>query len=85
VILGSSSEYDHSAVSVCRALIEEGISIGSGHSTPGTTMTDRNVVDTDYIESLNGQVVQKFIAAEIPDVIIGTSGREAELNICLDL
>ena len=61
VVIGSSSEYDYSAVSVCRALKEEGISVVSVNSNPDTIMTDKNVADTVYIEPLNGETVKKII------------------------
>lgn len=73
VVIGSSSEYDYSAVSVCRALKEEGISVVSVNSNPDTIMTDKNVADTVYIEPLNGETVKKIIEKEIPDAIIGTT------------
>ena len=85
VVIGSSSEYDYSAVSVCRALKEEGISVVSVNSNPDTIMTDKNVADTVYIEPLNGETVKKIIEKEIPDAIIGTTGGEAGLEICLEL
>lgn len=85
VVIGSSSEYDYSAASVCRALKEEGISVVSVNSNPDTIMTDKNVADTVYIEPLNGETVKKIIEKEIPDAIIGTTGGEAGLEICLEL
>ena len=41
--------------------------------------------DTVYIEPLNGETVKKIIEKEIPDAIIGTTGGEAGLEICLEL
>ena len=85
VVIGSSSEYDYSAVSVCRALKEEGISVVSVNSNPDTIMTDKNVADTVYIEPLNGETVKKIIEKEIPDAIIGTTGGEAGNEICIEI
>lgn len=66
VVIGSSSEYDYSAASVCRALKEEGISVVSVNSNPDTIMTDKNVADTVYIEPLNGETVKKIIEKKFP-------------------
>ena len=81
VVIGSSSEYDYSAVSVCRALKEEGISVVSVNSNPDTIMTDKNVADTVYIEPLNGETVKKIIEKEIPDAIIGTTKRGSKFAL----
>ena len=80
MVIGSSSEYDYSAVSVCRALKEEGISVVSVNSNPDTIMTDKNVADTVYIEPLNGETVKKIIEKEILLTAIN-SGKKIDRSI----
>lgn len=85
VVIGQSSEYDYSAVQMCRALKSEGISVVTVNSNPATIMTDKSIADTVYIEALSGEMVKKVIEKEHPDAILGTTGGEAGLEICLEL
>lgn len=85
VVIGRSSEYDYSAVSVCRALKSDGIKVVSVNSNHATIMTDKDVADAVYIEPLNGEFVKKVIEKEKPDAIIGTTGGSLGLEICLEL
>lgn len=85
VVIGKSSEYDYSAVSVCRALKADGIQVIAVNSNHATIMTDKDVADSVYIEPLNGEFVKKVIEKEKPDAIIGTTGGDTGLEICLEL
>lgn len=85
VVIGKSSEYDYSAVQVCRALKADGVKVISVNSNHATIMTDKDVADAAYIEPLNGEFVKKVIVKEKPDAIIGTTGGDLGLEICLEL
>lgn len=85
VVIGKSSEYDYSAVGVCRALRANSVEVVAVNSNPATIMTDKDVADAVYIEPLNGEFVKKVIEIEKPDAIIGTTGGSLGLEICLEL
>ncbi len=85
VVIGQGSEYDYSGYQACLALKEEGIEVVLINSNPVTSMTDKGVADSIYIEPLNIDIVKRVIAAEKPDSILPTMGGDKGLEIGLEL
>ena len=67
--IGQSLEFDYSALQVCRALKEEGITVIFANSTPSALATDKNFADRVYIEPLNIESVKRILEKEKPDYI----------------
>ncbi|MEG0546205.1 MAG: carbamoyl-phosphate synthase large subunit [Oscillospiraceae bacterium] len=85
VIIGQSSEYDYSAVQMCKAFKQEGIETVVINSNPDTIITDKKIADSVYIEALNSETVKKLIEIEKPDAVLATVGGKNGLEICIEL
>ena len=66
VKIGQSLEFDYSALQVCRALKEEGITVVFANSTPSALATDKMFADKVYIEPLNIESVKKYFPGSVP-------------------
>ena len=85
VKIGSSLEFDYSALQVCRALTEEGITVVFANSTPSALATDKAYADKVYIEPLNIESVKKILEKERPDALLATAGGDEGLELSLEL
>lgn len=85
VKIGQSLEFDYSALQVCRALKEEGITVIFANSTPSALATDKMFADKVYIEPLNIESVKKILSRERPDALLATAGGDDGLELSLEL
>ncbi|CAD83644.1 carbamoyl-phosphate synthase large chain [Candidatus Blochmanniella floridana] len=85
IIIGQACEFDYSGTQACRALREEGYRLILVNSNPATIMTDPNMADATYIESIKWEIIYKIIKKERPDALLPTMGGQTALNCVLDL
>lgn len=85
IVIGQACEFDYSGTQACKALKEEGYRVILVNSNPATIMTDPDMSDAVYLESIDWQTVTKIIEKERPDAILPTMGGQTALNCALDL
>ena len=85
IIIGQACEFDYSGAQACKALREEGYRVILVNSNPATIMTDPEMADSTYIETITWQAVEKIIVTECPDALLPTMGGQTALNCALDL
>ena len=85
VKIGQSLEFDYSALQVCKALKEEGVTVIFANSTPSALATDKDFADRVYIEPLNIESVKKILEKEKPDALLSTAGGDDSLELSLEL
>ncbi|RDW18136.1 carbamoyl-phosphate synthase large subunit [Oceanobacillus arenosus] len=85
IVIGQAAEFDYAGTQACLALKEEGIEVVLVNNNPATIMTDTNVADHVYMEPLNTQTLEKIIAKERPDGMIGSLGGQTGLNLTIKL
>lgn len=85
VKIGQSLEFDYSALQVCSALKEEGITVVFANSTPSALATDKEFADKVYIEPLNIESVKRILEKECPDALLATAGGDDSLELSLEL
>ncbi len=85
VKIGQSLEFDYSALQVCRALKEEGITVVFANSSPSALATDKTYADKVYIEPLNIESVKRILEKEKPDALLSTAGGDDSLELSLEL
>ena len=85
IIIGQAAEFDYAGTQACRSLREEGVEVVLVNSNPATIMTDEDMADRIYIEPLTVPVLERIIAREMPDGILGTLGGQTGLNLVVDL
>ena len=52
IIIGQAAEFDYAGTQACLALREEGYEVVLVNSNPATIMTDREIADKVYIETI---------------------------------
>ncbi|MFT8871797.1 MAG: carbamoyl-phosphate synthase (glutamine-hydrolyzing) large subunit [Sporolactobacillus sp.] len=85
IVIGQAAEFDYAGTQACLALKEEGVEVVLINNNPATIMTDGPIADRTYIEPLNAETVEKVIAKERPDGLIGTLGGQTGLNLATHL
>lgn len=85
IVIGQACEFDYSGTQAVRALKAEGYRVILVNSNPATIMTDPELADATYIESIQWQEVARIIEKERPDAILPTMGGQTALNCALDL
>lgn len=85
IVIGQACEFDYSGTQACKALKEEGYRLILVNSNPATIMTDPDLSDATYIESVRWQTVRRIIEKERPDALLATMGGQTALNCVLDL
>ncbi|NJD05252.1 MAG: carbamoyl-phosphate synthase large subunit, partial [Methylococcaceae bacterium] len=85
IVIGQACEFDYSGAQACKALKEEGYRVILVNSNPATIMTDPEMADATYIESIDWQTVARIIEKERPDALLPTMGGQTALNCALDL
>jgi carbamoyl-phosphate synthase large subunit len=85
IIIGQACEFDYSCVQACYALRNAGYKTILLNSNPATIMTDPDVADVVYIESINIPVIEKILEKERPDAILSTMGGQIALNCAMEL
>ena len=64
IVIGQAAEFDYAGTQACRSLKEEGIEVVLVNSNPATIMTDKQIADKVYIETLTTEVLKKIIKKE---------------------
>ncbi|WP_159714784.1 carbamoyl-phosphate synthase large subunit [Blochmannia endosymbiont of Camponotus nipponensis] len=85
IVIGQACEFDYSGAQACKALREEGYRLILVNSNPATIMTDPDMADATYIESIRWEMICKIIEKEHPDALLSTMGGQTALNCALDL
>lgn len=85
IVIGQAAEFDYAGVQACRALKEEGIEVILVNSNPATIMTDENIADKIYIQSLTVEALKYIIKKERPDGLIASLGGQTGLNLAVQL
>jgi carbamoyl-phosphate synthase large subunit len=85
IIIGQAAEFDYSGCQACKALREEGYKVVLVNSNPATIMTDPDMADAIYIESLDVETLAGIIRKEKPDGLLPTMGGQTGLNLAEQL
>lgn len=85
IVIGQAAEFDYAGTQACLALREEGIEVILINNNPATIMTDERMADRTYVEPLTVRTIEKIIARERPDGLIGTLGGQTGLNLAVEL
>ena len=85
IVIGQAAEFDYAGTQACRALREEGVTTVLVNSNPATIMTDQGIADIVYLEPLVPEVLERVIARERPDGLLGTLGGQTGLNLTVQL
>ena len=85
IVIGQAAEFDYAGTQACRSLREEGITTVLVNSNPATIMTDQGIADVVYIEPLTPEAIERIIARERPDGLLGTLGGQTGLNLTVQL
>ncbi|MFO7934971.1 MAG: carbamoyl-phosphate synthase large subunit [Bacteroidales bacterium] len=81
IIIGQACEFDYSGTQACKALRSLGYKIVLVNSNPATIMTDPEMADVTYIESLNEYALREIIKKERPDALLPNLGGQTGLNL----
>ena len=80
IVIGQACEFDYSGTQACKALKEEGYEVVLVNSNPATIMTDPQMADRTYIETLVIENIEKIIERENPDALLPNLGGQTGLN-----
>src|ERR1700750_470302 len=64
IVIGQSAEFDYSGAQACKALKSEGYEVVLANSNPATIMTDPEMGDRTYIETLTRTYLEEIIRVE---------------------
>ncbi len=82
IVIGQACEFDYSGTQASRSLREEGVSVILINSNPATIMTDPMTADKVYLLPLTVESIEKIIAENEIDAVLGTMGGQTALNLC---
>lgn len=85
IIIGQAAEFDYAGTQACLALKEEGYRVILVNSNPATIMTDKEIADKVYIETLTHDFIARIIRKEQPDALLPTLGGQTGLNMAIEL
>lgn len=85
IVIGQACEFDYSGTQACKALRKIGHKVILVNSNPATIMTDQDTADRIYIEPLTVESLERIIARERPQAILGTIGGQTGLNLVIEL
>ncbi|UJL47510.1 carbamoyl-phosphate synthase (glutamine-hydrolyzing) large subunit [Virgibacillus sp. NKC19-16] len=85
IVIGQAAEFDYAGTQACLALKEEDIEVVLVNNNPATIMTDKQIADHVYMEPLEVNTLEKIIAEEKPNGLIGTLGGQTGLNLTVEL
>src|SRR6476619_1744386 len=64
IVIGQACEFDYSGTQAVKTLKEDGYRIVLVNSNPATIMTDPELADATYIETITPEIVGKIIEKE---------------------
>lgn len=82
IVIGQACEFDYSGTQASRSLREEGVRVILINSNPATIMTDPMTADKVYLLPLTVESIEKIIAENEIDAVLGTMGGQTALNLC---
>ncbi len=82
IVIGQACEFDYSGTQASRSLREEGVKVILINSNPATIMTDPMTADKVYLLPLTVESIEKIIAENQIDAVLGTMGGQTALNLC---
>ncbi|WDR79367.1 carbamoyl-phosphate synthase large subunit [Candidatus Vidania fulgoroideae] len=85
IIIGQACEFDYSGVQACKVLKNLGYYVILLNNNPASIMTDLNIANKTYIESIDFEVAEKIIKIEKPDYISPSFGGQTSINLVLNL
>lgn len=85
IVIGQACEFDYSGTQAARSLREEGIKVILINSNPATIMTDPMTADKVYLLPLTPESIEKIIAENDIDAVLGTMGGQTALNLCKEV
>lgn len=85
IVIGQGPEFDYSGVQACKALRSIGCEVVLVNPNPATIMTDPQIANRTYIESISSCNLEKILAKERPDALLSTLGGQTALNCALEL
>src|ERR1700761_1628713 len=90
IVIGQACEFDYSGTQAVKTLKEEGYRIVLVNSNPAPIMTDPDLADATYIETITPEIVARIIEKErnvIPGgfAVMPTLGGQTALNCALSL
>jgi len=85
IVIGQACEFDYSGTQASRSLREEGIKVILINSNPATIMTDPMTADKVYLLPLTPESIEKIIAENDIDAVLGTMGGQTALNLCKEV
>ncbi|AXN02475.1 Carbamoyl-phosphate synthase large chain [Candidatus Vidania fulgoroideae] len=85
IIIGQACEFDYSGVQACKVFKNLGYYVILLNNNPASIMTDLNVANKTYIESLDLEVAKKIIRLEKPNYISPSFGGQTSINLVLNL
>ncbi len=85
ITIGQACEFDYSGTQACKALKNAGYKVILLNSNPATVMTDSEIADSVYIDSINWQTIDKILSKEKPDALLSTMGGQTALNCAVEL
>ena len=85
IVIGQAAEFDYAGAQACRVLRDEGLDVVLVNSNPATIMTDKNLADEIYLESLNAETVARVIEKERPDSLLAGLGGQTGLTLARQL
>ena len=85
IVIGQAAEFDYAGTQACKAMREEGVRSILVNSNPATIMTDEDVADVVYIETIDVDVITRIIERERPEGLLPTLGGQTGLNMAVKL
>ena len=85
IVIGQAAEFDYAGTQACLTLKEAGSEVVLLNNNPATIMTDEQIADTVYFESLTVENVEKIIKRERPDSILVSVSGQTGLNLAFKL
>lgn len=85
ILIGQGCEFDYAGTQACTTLKKEGCFVSLINSNPATIMTDPDIADATYIETITEESIIRVIAKERPDALLATVGGQTALNYAWSL
>ncbi|MGX7589167.1 carbamoyl-phosphate synthase large subunit [Candidatus Vidania fulgoroideorum] len=85
IIIGQACEFDYSGVQACKTFKNLNYYVILLNNNPASIMTDYNIANKTYIESLESKVARYIINKERPNFISPSFGGQTSINLVLNL
>jgi len=85
ILIGQGCEFDYAGTQACMILKKEGYFVSLINSNPATIMTDPDIADATYIETITEESIAHIIDKERPDALLATVGGQTALNYAWSL